>query len=115
MTKRTDEEIINHIKQVLTEYIDPVVAQHGGQVNFSEYKNGIVFLEMSGACSGCAGSTMTLKYGAEAILKEQIPEVIEVEGFDDPFSTMDPFYTDPFMFDTWETIELQDITDDPNS
>lgn len=110
---RTQEEIVAHIRQVLEEYVDPVVAQHGGEVRFSTFESGVVLLEMSGACSGCAGSTATLKFGVEHILKERVPEVVEVDGFDDPFSTIDPFYTDPFMFDMmYETIDLQDITDE---
>lgn len=113
MSERTQEEIVEHINQILKDEIAPVVDQHGGSVNFTEFKDGIVFVEMSGACSGCAGSTATLKYGVEHILKEQIPEVMGVEGFDDPFSMVDPFYTDPFMHDMmYETIDLYDITDE---
>jgi len=99
MTNRTQEEIVENIVEVLETYVAPAVAGHGGEVNFSDYnfETGIVMLEMSGACSGCAGSTMTLKMGVEGILSEMIPEVKGVEGFDDPFSQVDPFYTDPFM------------------
>jgi Fe-S cluster biogenesis protein NfuA len=103
------EKIVEHIKQVLEQYVDPVVAQHGGVVNFSAFDNGIVLLEMSGACSGCAGSTMTLKYGAEQILTQMVPEVEAVEGFDDPLSN-NPFY-DPMYYDMIETIDLEDDTD----
>lgn len=118
MTERTQEQIEEHIKQVLEEYIDPVVSQHGGEVKFSSYNNGVVLLEMSGACSGCAGSTMTLKYGAESILTDMIPEVTQVDGFDDPFSDVDPFYSlDPFGmpgydYDIIETVDLQEDSND---
>ena len=115
MTERTQEEIVSDIQEVLTKFIAPVVAQHGGMVNFASFNDGVVILEMSGACSGCAGSTMTLKHGAENILKELVPEVISVEGFDDPNSTVDPFYSDPFMYDQWDIIEIEDITNDPNN
>jgi len=113
MTERSKEAVTAHIKEILTEYIDPVVAQHGGKVNFLDFDNGVVQLEMSGACSGCAGSTATLKFGVEAILTEEIPEVVSVEGFDDPFSDIDPFYTDPFMSDI-EIIETIDLSQDYN-
>lgn len=93
MTERTQEQIVDNIKQVLETYIAPAVAGHGGEVNFVEYKEGRVLLELSGACSGCAGSTMTLKFGVESMLKEMVPEVVEVEGMDDPFSTVDPYYS----------------------
>jgi Fe-S cluster biogenesis protein NfuA len=93
MTERTQEQIVEHIQLVLETYVAPAVAGHGGEVNFVEYNNGKVLLELSGACSGCAGSTMTLKFGVENMLRDMIPEVEEVEGMDDPFSTVDPFYS----------------------
>lgn len=93
MTDRSQQEIVDNIKLVLETYVAPAVASHGGEVNFLEYNDGKVLLELSGACSGCAGSTMTLKHGVENMLKEMVPEVLVVEGMDDPFSTVDPFYT----------------------
>ena len=126
MTERTQEQIVEHIKQVLDEYITPAVAAHGGAVNFESFENGTVMLEMSGACSGCAGSTMTLKHGAEQMLTQLVPEVNSVEGFDDPFSTVDPFYShDPFGglmgrqtfsdLDMIDTINLQEDDNEPNN
>ena len=47
---------------------------------------------MSGACSGCAMSTATLKMGVENILKHYVPEVALVEGRDDPNSEVAPYY-----------------------
>ena len=113
MSERTQEEIETHIKEILNNYVAPAVAQHGGEVNFSSYNNGIVFLEMSGACSGCAGSTMTLKLGVEGLLTEMIPEVEQVEGFDDPFSTVNPYYSSmPFIEDYINIHELEEFDND---
>ena len=94
---RTNEQIITEIKELIQERVKPAVAGHGGNIEFLEFNDGRLLLELGGACSGCAGSTMTLKMGVEGILSEMIPEVKGVEGFDDPFSQVDPFYTDPFM------------------
>lgn len=107
MSERTDEQIADDIRSVLEKYVAPAVAGHGGQVNFLEYSNGKVLLELSGACSGCAGSTMTLKFGVESMLKEMIPEVQEVEGMDDPMSTVAPYMTNPFYMD-----DMLDMTED---
>ena len=97
MTERSQEEIVKHITEVMEQYVAPNVAQHGGQVNFVSFENGAVLVELSGACSGCAGSTETLKHGIEQMMTHLIPEVNVVEGIDDPFSTVDPFYnSDPF-------------------
>ena len=43
-------------------------------------KEGTVYLEMYGACSGCPSSTATLKMGIENMLKHYIPEVHTVEA-----------------------------------
>jgi Fe-S cluster biogenesis protein NfuA len=115
MTERTQEEITENIIDVLDQYVAPAVAQHGGAVNFVSFESGIVMLEMSGACSGCAGSTMTLKYGAEQILTQMVPEVTSVDGFDDPFSDVDPFYTDPFGMHDYDMIDLQEDADESNN
>jgi Fe-S cluster biogenesis protein NfuA len=93
MTNRTNEQITEDIKQVLEQYIAPAVAGHGGEVNFVSFEAGLVMLELSGACSGCAGSAATLKFGVENMLREMVPEVTEVQGMDDPSSTVDPYYS----------------------
>ena len=99
MTERTNEEIIIQIKELIETQVKPAVAGHGGNIEFVSYDQGHLLLELGGACSGCAGSTMTLKMGVENMIRHFVPEVQTVEAFDDPLSTVDPFYTDPFMFD----------------
>ena len=69
------------------------------------YNQGVLNLILGGACSGCQGSTMTLKFGVENLIKHYVPEVHTVEAEDDPFSTVDPYFAmDPFMdnFDLYE-------------
>ena len=51
----------------------------GGNIEFSRFDDGIVFLRMEGACAGCPSSTMTLKHSIEGLLKHFIPEVERVE------------------------------------
>ena len=70
-------EKIAIIKDVLEE-IRPMVAQDGGNIVFAGYQDGIVQLIMEGSCSGCPSSTMTLKAGIEARLRQVMPEVREV-------------------------------------
>lgn len=115
MTDRSQEEIVKNIVEVLENYVSPAVASHGGEVKFVSFEQGVVLIELSGACSGCAGSTMTLKYGVEQMLQQMVPEVVAVEGIDDPFSEVDPFYTDPFSMHEWDLVDLQDDTDDANN
>lgn len=78
----TKEEkiIVEKIEELLDERIKPAVAQDGGDISFVKYNNGIVFLELRGACSGCPSSTITLKSGIENMLKYYIPEIDSVEA-----------------------------------
>ena len=113
MTERTKEQIVEQIKELIETHVKPAVAGHGGNIEFLDYQDGHLLLELGGACSGCAGSTMTLKLGVEGLLTEMIPEVERVEGFDDPFSTVDPFYSSmPFIEDYIEPYDLEDFDND---
>lgn len=96
---REKAEIVSDINQVLMTYVEPHVMQHGGAVRFSDFVDGIVILEMSGACSGCAGSTATLRYGIKNILISMIPEVTDVDGFDDPYSDITPYIANSHWID----------------
>jgi Fe-S cluster biogenesis protein NfuA len=71
-------EIETKIVQILDAEIRPAVAMDGGDIAFEKYEDGVVYLKMQGACSGCPSSMMTLKMGVETRLKEAIPEIIEV-------------------------------------
>ena len=73
-----DEPIVNTIKELLETRVRPAVAQDGGDITFHGFKEGVVFLEMRGACAGCPSSTATLRHGIENLLKHFIPEVVEV-------------------------------------
>lgn len=79
-TNVSDDEITKQIKEIIETKVRPAVAQDGGDITFKEFKDGVVYLEMHGACSGCPSSTVTLKSGIENMLKHYIPEVISVES-----------------------------------
>ena len=109
--KQTYDDIVVNIKQVLENYVQPAVAGHGGKVNYLDYNAGAVTLELSGACSGCAMSSMTLKMGIENILMEMVPEVVTVHGVDDPNSGVDPYMNQDYGYDPgqyWDNIEDQE-------
>lgn len=73
-----DQETVETIKELLETRVRPAVAQDGGDITFQGFKEGIVFLQMRGACSGCPSSTATLRHGIENLLKHFVPEVQEV-------------------------------------
>ena len=77
--KSSDSDLVKKIKELLDTKIRPAVAMDGGDILFHGYHEGIVKLEMYGACSGCPSSSATLKMGVENMLKHYIPEVRKVE------------------------------------
>lgn len=74
-----EQEIVDQIIELIETRVRPAVAQDGGDIVFHSFKEGVVKLEMHGACSGCPSSTATLKSGIENMLKHYIPEVVAVE------------------------------------
>lgn len=73
-------DVEKQIIQLLDQRVRPAVAQDGGDIIFHSFKDGVVYLEMFGACSGCPSSTATLKMGIENMLRHYIPEVNRVEA-----------------------------------
>ena len=72
------DEIEKQIIKILDTKIKPAVARDGGDIQFKEFKNGVVTVQLQGSCSGCPSSTMTLKQGVQNLLCHYIPEVKEV-------------------------------------
>jgi len=70
--------MIDKINAVLDE-IRPALQADGGDVEFIDYKDGVVLVRMTGACGNCPMSLMTLKQGIETRMKDRIPEVTSVE------------------------------------
>ena len=75
-----DEEVVATIKELLDTRVRPAVANDGGDITFSGFREGVVYLHMRGACSGCPSSTATLRNGIENLLKHFCPEVQEVQA-----------------------------------
>jgi Fe-S cluster biogenesis protein NfuA len=59
--------------------VRPALQADGGDVEFVEYKDGVAFVRLMGACGACPSSTYTLKLGIERLLTEKIPAIREVE------------------------------------
>ena len=74
-----DAEIVTTIKDLIETRVRPAVANDGGDITFKGFKEGIVYLNMKGACSGCPSSTATLRHGIQNLLRHYVPEVVEVQ------------------------------------
>jgi Fe-S cluster biogenesis protein NfuA len=75
-----DEATVATIKELLDTRIRPAVAGDGGDITFRGYRDGVVYLAMKGACSGCPSSTATLKHGIQNLLRHFLPDVQEVRA-----------------------------------
>jgi len=73
-----DADTVATIKDLIETRVRPAVAGDGGDITFKGYKEGVVFLHMKGACSGCPSSTATLRHGIQNLLRHFLPEVTEV-------------------------------------
>lgn len=75
-----DADIVAQIHELLETRVRPAVAGDGGDIVYRGFRDGVVYLAMQGACSGCPSSTATLKHGIESLLKHYIPEISEVRA-----------------------------------
>lgn len=72
-----NEETIKLIKKTLDK-VRPFLQRDGGDVTFDSYENGIVYVNIHGACEGCALINNDIEEGIEVILMEEVPGVIAV-------------------------------------
>jgi len=68
----------DRIKEVIEKDINPQLELHAGGCELIEVEAGIVTLRLYGGCSGCPSSQVTLFNGIVPILKEKIPEIVDV-------------------------------------
>lgn len=70
-------EIENKIKEII-DNLKPYLISDGGNIDFIKYEDNIVYVKLQGACANCEMLDMTLKDGIESVIKDEIPEVVEV-------------------------------------
>lgn len=71
-----NEEALSQVEAALAR-VRPYIESHGGRLKLLTVDEGVVHLEMGGACYGCAGATVTLQRGIRQALAEDFP------GFED--------------------------------
>lgn len=72
------ESIMRKLQNIIQQ-VRPYLQQDGGDVNLVDLTDdGVVLVELTGACGSCPYSTMTLKNGIESVIKKAIPEIKEV-------------------------------------
>lgn len=87
------DPVAGRIQKLLQERINPGIASHGGWVSLIDYEDGRVFVKLGGGCQGCGMVDVTLKQGIEQVLKQEVPEVVEVLDTTDHASGNNPYYS----------------------
>ena len=78
----SDEQASNDLKGKVAQVLDeirPALQRDGGDVKLIDVVDGVVQVELQGACKGCPMSQMTLAFGIGRVLKSRIPEVVDVQ------------------------------------
>lgn len=76
-----DNDIVKKIKELIDK-LRPFLMSDGGNLEFVEYKDNIVYVRLMGACEDCPMMDITLKDGIEELIVNEIPEVLEVRNVD---------------------------------
>lgn len=71
------EDTVTKIKEIL-ETLKPYLNMDGGDVEFVDYKDKIVYVRLTGACQQCLFSDETIKNGLYETIKAEIPEIENV-------------------------------------
>jgi len=74
-----EDAVSTRIREIIDGEIRPAVAMDGGDITFDSYRDGVAYVYLQGACSGCPSASMTLKMGIEHRLKQVVPELKSVE------------------------------------
>ena len=74
-----EEAIDRQIEEVLDK-VRPFLKREGGDIEYIDFKDGIVYLRMVGACNGCLYADADISQGVEIILMEEVPGVIRCDA-----------------------------------
>jgi Fe-S cluster biogenesis protein NfuA len=80
------------VQYLLAHEINPGIAAHAGVVELIDVKDNNVYIRLGGGCQGCGAADFTLRQGIEAILRKEIPEILQVLDVTDHAAGMNPYY-----------------------
>jgi Fe/S biogenesis protein NfuA len=87
-----DDPLAQSVQDVITQHINPGVAQHGGFVALLDVKDGVAYIHLGGGCVGCGMADVTLKQGIEVMIKQAVPQIKAVIDSTDHASGTNPYY-----------------------
>jgi len=72
-----EETVIDRVRAVLRR-LGPSLSVDGGGVELDRIEGDAAYVRLTGACVGCPGADITLRYGIESVLTEEIAEIRRV-------------------------------------
>ncbi|MFH1570151.1 MAG: NifU family protein [Gemmatimonadota bacterium] len=84
--------MVERVKRIIDERINPALAGHGGRVALIDLKGNTVYVQLEGGCQGCGHAHVTLKQGIEVMIKEAVPEIEAVLDVTDHGGGQNPYY-----------------------
>jgi Fe/S biogenesis protein NfuA len=86
------DPLAQRVVSVLDEQVNPSIAAHGGRADLVAVEDASVYLRLSGGCQGCGMAKATLSQGIEVILREAIPELVNIVDVTDHADGTNPYY-----------------------
>jgi NFU1 iron-sulfur cluster scaffold homolog, mitochondrial len=80
------------VQYLLAHKINPGVAAHAGFVELIDVKDNNVYIRLGGGCQGCGAADFTLRQGIEAIIRKEVPEILQVLDVTDHAAGTNPYY-----------------------
>jgi Fe/S biogenesis protein NfuA len=81
------------VQTVLDQSVNPALATHGGFVSLTEVKDNVAYVAMGGGCQGCGMASVTLNDGIIVMIKEAVPEIVDIVDVTNHAMGKNPFYT----------------------
>lgn len=78
----SDEDLQEPVSNIIKTKIAPMLAKDGGAIQLIKIENATVYIQLQGACVGCAASNSTLKFIVEKNLKEFIHPDLKITNVD---------------------------------
>lgn len=82
-TKRAvlaDDELCRRVEEIVAREVAPVADSHGGGIRVVSVSDGILTVELTGACDGCSESNRTIGHLVSRAVQERYPEIREVKA-----------------------------------
>jgi Fe/S biogenesis protein NfuA len=84
--------LVGRVQNVIDTVINPGIAAHGGFVELVDVSDETLYLRMGGGCQGCAASAATLRQGIERMVRQEVPEILNIVDVTDHEAGVNPYY-----------------------